>query len=291
MDTHTATTDGDPESTNHFINPLFITLLICITLASCNQHSNNEKLKPSADSAVVKKPKALNHAATAKKTATKKIYITFDDGPNNGTMNVLQTIREENIPVSFFIVGKHVFDSPKQTAVWNELLADTAIELCNHSYSHAHNKYSSFYKNPQQVIADFKESQHKLQFKNDVTRMPGRNAWRIDTIDVTDIKESKAAIDSVHTAGFNIMGWDIEWSFDHKTFVPDQDTALLYKKIFNLLDAGTTRTPGHLVLLAHDQAFQDTANLAILHSFLRGLKHNNEYEFSVADMYPGVKKP
>ncbi len=206
-------------------------------------------------------------------------------------MNVLQTIREENIPVSFFIVGKHVFDSPKQTAAWNELLSDTAIELCNHSYTHARNKYSSFYKNPQQVVTDFKLSQQKLQFKNNVTRMPGRNAWRIDTIDITDIKESKAAIDSVYITGFNVMGWDIEWGFDHKTFVPDGDTALLYKKIFNLLDAGTTRTPGHLVLLAHDQSFHDTANLAILHSFLKGLKQNSGYEFSFAGMYPGVKKP
>jgi peptidoglycan/xylan/chitin deacetylase (PgdA/CDA1 family) len=291
MDTHPASNDGEPESNNHLSTPIFIVFLICIAIASCNQHSDNETTKPSADSTVVKKPKALTDAAITKKTATKKIYITFDDGPNNGTMNVLQTIREENIPVSFFIVGKHVFDSPKQAAVWNELLADTAIELCNHSYSHARNKYSSFYRNPQQVIADFKESQQKLQFKNNVTRMPGRNAWRIDTIDVTDIKESKAAIDSVHSAGFDVMGWDIEWSFDHKTFVPDPDTAILYKKIFNLLDAGTTRTPGHLVLLAHDQAFQDTANLAMLHSFLKGLKQNSGYEFSFAGMYPGVKRP
>jgi peptidoglycan-N-acetylglucosamine deacetylase len=291
MDTHPANNDGDPESNNHYSISIFTTLLICIAISCCNQHSNNETTKPKTNSGVIKKPKALNDSATTKKTAIKKIYITFDDGPNNGTMNVLQTIREENIPVSFFIVGKHVFDSPKQAAAWKELLADTAIELCNHSYSHAHNKYSSFYKDPQQVIADFKESQQKLKFKNNVTRMPGRNAWRISSIDVTDIKESKAAIDSVHTAGFDVMGWDIEWSFDHKTLIPDQDTALLYKKIFNLLDAGTTRTPGHLVLLAHDQSFQDTANLAMLHSFLKGLKQNSDYEFSVANMYPGVKKP
>jgi peptidoglycan/xylan/chitin deacetylase (PgdA/CDA1 family) len=291
MDTHTATTDGDPESNNYFSIPVFITCIICMAIASCNQHGNKKATKSATDSAVANKPKVLTDTAIVKKKATKKIYITFDDGPNNGTMNVLQTIREENIPVSFFIVGKHVFDSPKQTAIWNELLADTTIELCNHSYSHAHNKYSSFYKDPQQVINDFKESQQKLNFKNNVTRMPGRNAWRIGNVDVTDIRESKIAIDAVHIAGFDVMGWDIEWTFDHKTFVPDKDTALLYRKIFNLLDAGTTRTPGHLVLLAHDQSFQDTANLAMLHSFVRGLKQNTDYEFSVANMYPGIKKP
>jgi peptidoglycan-N-acetylglucosamine deacetylase len=218
----------------------------------------------------------------------KKIYITFDDGPNRGTQNVLNVIKQENITVSFFIVGKHVFDSPQQTADWEELKADTTIELCNHSYTHAANRYSKFYQQPETVIEDFQQSQEKLQFKNNVVRMPGRNAWRIDTINVTDIKESRAAIDSVHKAGFAIMGWDIEWSFDHKSMAPDTATGLLLRRIRNMLDAGTTKTPGHLVLLAHDQAFQKETDVETLHLFLQELKSNNDYEFIVASKYPGV---
>jgi peptidoglycan-N-acetylglucosamine deacetylase len=288
MDTHPATTDGELGSKMPLNTPAFLIALFCLAIVACHQQQRKETTKPVADTLVVKQQGTLAKAALLKKKKAKKIYLTFDDGPNNGTMHVLQTIREENIPVSFFIVGKHAFDSPKQTAVWHTLLADTNIALCNHSYSHAHNRYSSFYENSEQVVDDFKQSQEKLNFKNFVIRMPGRNAWRIDTIDVTDIHTSKAAIDAVHQAGFAVMGWDIEWSFDHKTFVPDQDTALLYKKIFNLLYAGTTRTPGHLVLLAHDQAFRDTANLPILHSFLKSLKQNDAYEFVLADTYPGV---
>ena len=42
----------------------------------------------------------------------KKIYLTFDDGPLSSTLKVLNAVKQENIPASFFIVGQHVVDSP-----------------------------------------------------------------------------------------------------------------------------------------------------------------------------------
>ena len=118
--------------------------------------------------------------------------------------------------------------------------------------------------------------------------MPGRNAWRIDTIDHTDIFESTAAIDSLHAAGYSIMGWDIEWTFDHKTLAPDADTALLLRRIYNMLEAEKTKTPGHLVLLAHDQAFQKEEYVEELRYVVQQLKNNPEYELLLASKYPGI---
>ncbi len=286
----TSADEGEPGSlTARFSSFLFISL-ITLSLFSCRQQETKTQKPQSADTLISKPPPPLPKDAIAKKPLRKKkIYLTFDDGPNKGTGNVLAAIKEENIAVSFFIVGKHVFDSPQQHDNWELLKADTTIELCNHSYTHALNRYTKFYQDPAGVVKDFQQSQEKLQFTNQVARMPGRNAWRIDSIRVTDIKESRAAIDSLHQAGFAIMGWDIEWNFDHKTMAPDPDTALLLRRIKNLLDAGTTQTPGHLVLLAHDQAFQKQPDIETLHGFIRELKNNEEYEFVLASKYPGVK--
>ncbi|MBL7748462.1 MAG: polysaccharide deacetylase family protein [Chitinophagaceae bacterium] len=294
--------EGEPGTNRN--NPLFsihliFTLIVLSALTACQSNNKNEK-KPPADSqqrradSLLQQQRAQRQADSLatmqkKKAARKKIYLTFDDGPNKGTSNVLSVIKEQQVAVSFFIVGKHVFDSPQQHANWELLKADSAIELCNHSYTHALNRYTKFYQDPAGVVQDFQQSQEKLQFNNKVARMPGRNAWRIDSIRVTDIKESRAAIDSLHNAGFAIMGWDIEWSFNHKTMTPDPDTALLLRRIKNLLDAGTTQTPGHLVLLAHDQAFQKQPDIETLHGFIRELKNNEEYEFVLASKYPGVK--
>jgi peptidoglycan/xylan/chitin deacetylase (PgdA/CDA1 family) len=293
MDTPAPADEGEPGNTSPFHSRILLFSFCLIVFFSCNQRKKEMPPAPPPQDTLVKqkaKPE-INDTAAAKPVARKKIYLTFDDGPNKGTMNVLRAIKKEAIPVSFFIVGKHVFDSPEQKATWELLKQDSSIELCNHSFSHAGNRYTNFYKNPAGVIKDFDQSRDKLQFSNVVTRMPGRNAWRIgDHLRATDIKESKAAIDSVHKAGYEVMGWDIEWNFDHKTLVPDPDTALLLRRIHNFLNAGTTKTPGHLVLLAHDQSFQKEENVAILIAFLHALKSDPEYEFMVASKYPGIKK-
>jgi hypothetical protein len=167
------------------------------------------------------------------------------------------------------------------------LKAEASIELCNHSYSHARNRYTSFYEDPAGVINDFNQAKALIGFNNNIARMPGRNAWRIDSIDHTDITESKAAIDSLHAAGYAIMGWDIEWTFNHKTLAPDADTALLLRRIYNMLEANKTKTPGHLVLLAHDQAYQQAAYVENLRYVVQQLKNNPEYELVLASKYPG----
>ncbi|RYY87049.1 MAG: hypothetical protein EOO15_12935, partial [Chitinophagaceae bacterium] len=74
------------------------------------------------------------------KKARKKLYLTFDDGPNKGTRNVWTIVRDEGVPVSFFLVGEHVFDSKGQQALFDSLRNVPFIELCNHSYSHAHSR-------------------------------------------------------------------------------------------------------------------------------------------------------
>ncbi len=291
MDLPSSADEGEPAKTIIRFSKIVIAFLLLTSPIACRQKKEVVIATPKVDSIAIKleqlhKADSMVHH----KKPTKKIYITFDDGPNKGTLNVLKVVKEENITASFFIVGKHVFDSPQQTAVWEELKADSSIELCNHSYTHALNKYAKFYQEPLTVINDFEQNHQLLQLDNKVVRMPGRNAWRIDSIDVTDIYESKVAIDSVHHAGFEVLGWDIEWNFDHKTLTPDADTALLLRRIHNLLQSQQTKTAGHLVLLAHDQSFQKVESIEMLRFFLRELKNDAAYEFMIASEYPGIKK-
>lgn len=291
MDTPTPAEEGEPGNNHPFLYRNLLISAGILLLLACNPGKKEQRpaaLPPDSVAAEKQLP-AKQDTALLKPVLKKKIYLTFDDGPNKGTRNVLQAVKNKQVPVSFFIVGKHVFDSPEQQATWALLKADTSIELCNHSFTHASNRYEQFYKDPAVVVQDFQQSQERLKFTNHVTRMPGRNAWRIGSINITDIKKSKKAIDSVFSSGFVVMGWDLEWQFDHKSLQPDPDTALLLRRIRNLLDAGTTKTPGHLVLLAHDQAFQKTENTAILLAFLETLKANPEYEFIIASKYPGVQ--
>jgi peptidoglycan/xylan/chitin deacetylase (PgdA/CDA1 family) len=295
MDTPVATDEGEPaKPINKFCCLVCFFAIPALMVVSCNQPERKPVMKPAVtDSSSGKMQKQQRIDSSVKKTGPavtkKKIYLTFDDGPNKGTMNVLNAVKEDSIPASFFIVGKHTNESPGQKETWEQLKADSAIELCNHSYTHALNHYTKYYEHPEEVVKDIERNKEQLGFDNAIVRMPGRNAWRIDSINHTDIRESKAAIDSVHTAGFAIMGWDVEWMFDHKTLKLDTDTDLLLRRIQNMLDAGKTKTKDNLVLLAHDQAFQSEAAVEQLHYLFRELKTNPEYELVLAGNYPGIK--
>lgn len=63
----------------------------------------------------------------------KDIYLTFDDGPiPEVTPRVLQLLREENVPATFFCVGENVFKYPE---VFSQVLEDGHM-VGNHTYNH-----------------------------------------------------------------------------------------------------------------------------------------------------------
>jgi len=288
----TSPSDDDVESAAHisynYIYKYRIPVLIIVYLVACSKPLQDGRLKakPVAKNNHDKKETVQVVAPVKKKK--KKIYLTFDDGPNKGTRNVLDIVKDENIPVTFFIVGEHVFASLNQKTTWDSLQMAKQIEICNHSYTHAHNKYEEFYESPDSVVADFQRAHDSLDLKNNIVRTPGRNTWRIDSLQFTDLRKSKAAVDSLQKAGFIVMGWDLEWHYDHKEMTVKNSADELLKQIDSVFHHKRTKSPEHLVLLAHDQVYGKTKDSFELRQFIQKLKLKDEYELSLATNYPGA---
>src|SRR5215470_13440826 len=105
-----ATSDEEGESAGSF--HFKIVVLVFIFLFACSKTHQKNKITISKTSRHTKSPARIDSSITAKPVKKKKkIYLTFDDGPNKGTRNVLDIVQQENIPVTFFIVGEHVFAS------------------------------------------------------------------------------------------------------------------------------------------------------------------------------------
>ncbi len=210
----------------------------------------------------------------------KKLYLTFDDGPNKGTSNALHIVQDEKIPVSFFIVGEHVFASAGQTRQWDSLWVAENTALCNHSYTHAHNNYNKFYQSPDSVVNDFQRAQDSLHLTNNIVRTPGRNIWRTANLNFTDLKSSTAAADSLQKAGFIVMGWDLEWHFDAKSMSVTSTAIEIMAQIDSAFAKNKTMQTDHLVLLAHDQVYKKPDDSVQLRKFLQGIKLKDEYELA-----------
>ena len=283
-----STSDNDGEAATAILTKAFLLCCILLPISVYKSHPKTKKLPaPTTSPQVSSPPVAKTKSSTAGKKK-KKLYITFDDGPNKGTRNVLHIVQDEGVPVSFFLVGEHVFASPTQAKLWDSLKMAKQLALCNHSYSHAHSRYESYYAQPDSVVKDFQRTHDSLRLDNTIARTPGRNIWRIDTLQFTDLKRSAAAADSLQRAGFALMGWDLEWHFDHKTMCVVTTAEKMVAQIDSVFKYNRTKAKDHLVLLAHDQAYAKSDDSFQLRQFFQLLKQK-DYELSLVKDYPGIE--
>lgn len=286
------TSDGssDDESEEQTALKFFRYSFLLVFFSSCSIDNSYDNSLPAKFITHVKKN--IPPAETAKPVKAKKkktIYLTFDDGPNKGTKNVLEVINEEQVPVSMFIIGQHVYGSNEQQAIWDSLQKDSLVELCNHSFLHAHNKFRKFYTNDSIVVTDFERCRDSLNLDNNIVRTPGRNIWRTATVTSTDIKKSSEAADSLYKDGFTVVGWDVEWRFNDSLKLK-QTTDEIITELDSAFFKNKTKTPDHLVLLAHDQVFADSSDASSLKNFIRLLKLKDEYNLEFVSRYPGLKQ-
>lgn len=87
-----------------------------------------------------------------KSTDSKKVFLTFDDGPSkNVTPIILDTLKSENIKATFFLLGSRVELNP--AIVKREY--DEGHYIASHGYSHV---YSQIYASPQSVLDEYNRS-------------------------------------------------------------------------------------------------------------------------------------
>ena len=98
----------------------------------------------------VKTTKAPKKASTAEPTikptddtTTKKVYLTFDDGPGSQTGKILDILKKNHVKATFFVTGKEDASSKKMY----KRIVKEGHTLAMHSYSHI-----------QDVIYDSKEA-------------------------------------------------------------------------------------------------------------------------------------
>lgn len=217
------------------------------------------------------------------------IYLTFDDGPNQGTENLLKILNKRNVCATAFLVGQHAYGSKKQKEGIELLKKDPLVELANHSYTHAHNKYSDFYKNPEAVVRDFDIARDSLKLTDKIARTPGRNIWRLNNITATDIKSSTLAANSLKKAGYKVIGWDLEWKPTNKMALKGNHQLML-KKVDSIFFNDLEKTSRHLVFLTHDQYLTDADSIDELDLFIEKLQKTNRFVFRKISAYPRINE-
>ncbi len=97
----------------------------------------------------------------------KTCYLTFDDGPSNNTLKILDILKQYNVKATFFVVGDANLDYLPR--IHNE---GHAVAL--HAYNHT---YSKIYQSTEAYFADLKKISDavkaKIGVESKVIRFPG----------------------------------------------------------------------------------------------------------------------
>ncbi|MFY1045778.1 polysaccharide deacetylase family protein [Chryseobacterium sp. GP-SGM7] len=208
------------------------------------------------------------------------IYLTFDDGPLNGSENINDIILKEKVKISVFMVGEHVIKNKQMDTYAKYYEANPYIDEYNHSFTHANNHYETFYNNVQKSVNDIVYNQSLLKLPYKIVRLPGRNMWRLNGKSKNDISNGIQTADQLAKLGYKVVGWDIEWQHRDSDGTPIQTVDEMYKSVQSLCNSGNTFTKNNVVMLIHDEMFQkswEESELKQLIDLLRA-KPNNVFD-------------
>jgi peptidoglycan-N-acetylglucosamine deacetylase len=191
-----------------------------------------------------KRPKVVHD------TSEKVIYLTMDDGPLRGSTVLNKIILEKKIKTSVFIVSGHIKGFGKY---FDDFRANEFVEICNHSHTHANNKYLQFYSNPQGAADDINQCDKIINTDNKAVRLPGRNIWALPAREHGVAQSGGKTAEILRQQGYKVFGWDAEWAHGGKSQAPVKSPEQFVALINSVFKQHTMWTKNHLVILGHDE--------------------------------------
>ena len=104
---------------------------------------------------------------------TKRAFLTFDDGPSTVTNTILDTLKQQNVKATFFVLGNRVEKKPDVV----KRMYDEGHYIANHGYSHV---YENIYTSPQSVLDEYNRCNEAVknaigvpEYNSHLFRFPG----------------------------------------------------------------------------------------------------------------------
>ena len=115
---------------------------------------------------------------------TRKVYLTFDDGPSENTRAILDVLKEYDVKATFFVTGQQALSHPER---YSEITSE-GHTLGMHSYSH---KYSEIYESVDRFGEDLLLLQNFLEETTGVTpkfyRFPGGSSNTVSEMPMSEL--------------------------------------------------------------------------------------------------------
>lgn len=171
--------------------------------------NHNGKFKHNAYEVTSIREKMKNGKFDGKKIA----FLTFDDGPNNEvTPRILDILRENNVPATFFTIGKAIHEGTSSIV---KRMFNEGHAIATHSFSHEYEKlYPGRYPDAHRILKEEKNTIQRLKsilgenFDSRVFRYPGGHmSWNKEGLKHSDELLNQ---NNIHWIDWNSMTGDAQ---------------------------------------------------------------------------------
>lgn len=166
------------------------------------------------------------------KTNVKTIYLTFDDGPNKYTPQLLDILKKNNVQGTFFLLN----DSIKNNKEVVKRMAQEGHSIGLHGVTH---DYKKFYGTATSAVNEMNQANDTLQgvlgYRTDLVRTPYGSSPYL----------TKSQYTNLSNAGYKIWDWHVDsLDWKYKDYSQTYNTVIKQIKAFNTKD---------IVVLFHDR--------------------------------------
>jgi len=137
----------------------------------------------------------------------RSVALTFDDGPSEGTLDILEYLDRENIWATFFQCGLNVRRHPQIAGQ----VAAAGHQLGNHSYSHPTLPFKSSYF----IEREFTEAQRAITETTGIAPMIMRPPYGFRWMGLREVQQKLALLGVMWTVMGNDMRWPSQRIADH----------------------------------------------------------------------------
>lgn len=201
------------------------------------------------------------------------IYLTFDDGPSNLTLDILNILKEEGVKATFFVTGQS--DSTNYII---KRAYDEGHTIALHTYSH---EYSYVYSSVDNYFADLNRISNKVENiigkKTNIIRFPGGSSNTVSRNYSVGIMTRLTG--EVLNKGYRYFDWNVDADDAGGAYT---DSNKIYLNVVNNLSHYKTN-----VVLMHD-SYGHTATRDALRNIIQYGKRNGYKFASIDDSTPSV---
>lgn len=223
-----------------------------------------------ADTVIAHDRAVYEHPDEEATRLAKTVLLTFDDGPEpEHTEELLQVLKDENVPATFFLLGENVIRYPELA----KKITDGGFEIGNHTFSHSRSVHESERRLRRELVAADRLISEATGITTTLYRPPF--LLDIDLGEVDGAKVDAAPLRWAEKAGYLVVGANIDsrdWD------APEDDAYVIVEQLLSQVHEGAN------VVLLHDHGGSG-ATVEAVRQFIPIMKSQGYRFITVAEYF------